>query len=571
MAVRKNGITLIALVITIIIMLILAGVTISIVVNGGLFKQAQSGTNQTMEAMADEQAQTIVATAKIASYSNSDFAGSLKNAVNGTDFIYDGASTITDTKTKSRYVITSSYAIKNPGKEIIGDSAYYRGVNSPKLMPGMTVVYWDGTTEKVPTTENEWYDYANQKWANAKTADGSYWVWIPRYEYQITSGEGTNTTGTIDVKFIPTSQTIADSGYKIEPCFQNGTSDNFQNGEWDKELDGFWVAKFAAGYAGGGKDDSNNNVAPVDTGIAYSGSFNNAANYYGPIISGSTTMKYPVFLPKTYACNYINVASIYNLSRNLTKTGNPYGLDTSTDSHMIKNSEWGAVAYLSQSQYGRNGTEIYINNLDINAQVPTIDAVTGYAGDSASESTNTLISLPAELGDAVTGPTYTSYAWNTANGEKASSNGNISGIYDLNGCIWEYTSSYITNGNSYLSLYGWNEISTKADSNPTTVSTKYATAYPCVLDVVSEASNRTNFKDNYYGIRYGDAIAETASLDTNASGWFDDSTNFPWRYGTIFVRGGNWSAGASAGVFSFINGDGSDYYHVGFRVVLCAK
>jgi len=52
--IRKNGITLIALVITIIIMLILAGVTISIVVNGGLFKQAQSAVNATKDAMSNE-------------------------------------------------------------------------------------------------------------------------------------------------------------------------------------------------------------------------------------------------------------------------------------------------------------------------------------------------------------------------------------------------------------------------------------------------------------------------------------------------------------------------------------
>src|SRR5699024_7411562 len=35
---------------------------------------------------------------------------------------------------------------------------------------------------------------------------------------------------------------------------------------------------------------------------------------------------------------------------------------TSLESHMIKNSEWGAVAYLTESKYGRNGTEVTINN-----------------------------------------------------------------------------------------------------------------------------------------------------------------------------------------------------------------
>jgi len=51
----QNGITLIALIITIIIMLILAGVTISIAVNGGLFKQAKNAADLTNQAAQNEQ------------------------------------------------------------------------------------------------------------------------------------------------------------------------------------------------------------------------------------------------------------------------------------------------------------------------------------------------------------------------------------------------------------------------------------------------------------------------------------------------------------------------------------
>ena len=31
---------------------------------------------------------------------------------------------------------------------------------------------------------------------------------------------------------------------------------------------------------------------------------------------------------------------------------------TNLNSHMLKNSEWGAVAYLTESKYGRNGEEV---------------------------------------------------------------------------------------------------------------------------------------------------------------------------------------------------------------------
>ena len=67
--------------------------------------------------------------------------------------------------------------------------------NEPLLKDGMTAVYWDGTTEVNDGNKNNWYSYEAQsstteeggtsRWANAKTTDGSYYVWIPRYAYRI--------------------------------------------------------------------------------------------------------------------------------------------------------------------------------------------------------------------------------------------------------------------------------------------------------------------------------------------------------------------------------------------------
>ncbi len=70
--------------------------------------------------------------------------------------------------------------------------------NIPVLGSGMKAVYWTsedgaGETEAASYTA-EMYDYKigdgktdskEAKWANAKTEDGSYWVWIPRYAYKI--------------------------------------------------------------------------------------------------------------------------------------------------------------------------------------------------------------------------------------------------------------------------------------------------------------------------------------------------------------------------------------------------
>ena len=52
---KNNGITLIALVITIIVLLILSGITISSLTNTGLFKNAKEAKNRTEDAQRQEQ------------------------------------------------------------------------------------------------------------------------------------------------------------------------------------------------------------------------------------------------------------------------------------------------------------------------------------------------------------------------------------------------------------------------------------------------------------------------------------------------------------------------------------
>ena len=46
---KQKGITLIALIITIIVMLILVGVTVTTAINGGLFKKAKEGKQEQKE------------------------------------------------------------------------------------------------------------------------------------------------------------------------------------------------------------------------------------------------------------------------------------------------------------------------------------------------------------------------------------------------------------------------------------------------------------------------------------------------------------------------------------------
>ncbi len=292
-------------------------------------------------------------------------------------------------------------------------------LNPPEMLGGMKkIMFTEPTEEKkgevvqegeADFDENNWYSYKKGKWANAQTEDGSMWVWIPRFAYKIeekpeyTSGV-TKEGGSIKIKFLigdtdeyydddgsikKAKREITESDYTVHPAFTKETDNDYINGGGDKELTGIWVAKFEAGYAGG-----NNNAPIKDSKLTYSkstmilgqteiteGDTNSARNWLDGVYGGNkTNIKYPTFQGVTYAMNYINTEDAYFISQELTQDGNIYGLTSNTNSHLMKNSEWGAVAYLSQSEYGSNKANVYINNITLNSGGSTRTSNKGQTG-----------------------------------------------------------------------------------------------------------------------------------------------------------------------------------------------
>ena len=450
-----KGITLIALIITIIVMLILAGITINILFSdNGIIKKAQDAVNATNKAGEDEQEGL------------QNLANWLEDYINGT-----GGSGST-------------------GGDLPSDGSYSetKGVNTPKLGSEMIPIKWNGSTWVETTGDDpDWYDYTTsaKKWANAKTSDGSMFVWIPRYSYQIASnyhngGEGIS--GTINIKFLKDASNMASDGttswnnssgqgnWNIHPAFNYG-----------QEVAGIWVAKFEASNDGGLK------VVP---GVA---SWRN-----------------------------ITVNDIYNTCINY---------NTILNSHMMKNSEWGAVAYLAQSSYGKN-SEVWINN--------SSSYITGSAGNSAS----------AEE-DIGTTNDYTS-----SQGVQASTTGNVTGIYDMSGGLLEYTAAYVNNGDSVLIDYGASLVNGVAKTK----------------DVYIKGAN-DDYATNYAATvsKYGDAIYETSNdggdIDSMSS-WYNDYSIFPRRGTPLFRRGGGCHSDTGAGLFFFDRDYGDAGDNCGFRPVL---
>ena len=573
---KQSGITLIALVVTIIVLIILAGVSIAMLVGeNGIITQAQRAAQETEQAQKDEEAGL----------------SSLETAI--------------------------QEALGNVYNE-------EKGVNAPRLASGMTPVKFTdpsstekGTVVETSSDDTNWYNYDEKKWANAQTEDGSMWVWIPRFAYRVDSS-----TQTFDVVFlIGTTDTYYDengqiqtakrctsedelvdtsTGYTVHPAFTDETAINYRNGGWDKEITGIWVAKFEAGYASGNNDaevvESSVNytqdtawVPDVESGETTENgqSTKPARNWLdGEYGSTITAIKYPVFQPLTYTMNYITHNDAYNIAKVLNENGNPYGFNGASDSHLMKNSEWGACVYLTKSEYGiGSSTDITVNNISLNTGgaarsssagktgVESVYAVTGCTSNSTSDSTRetTIEIINATTGNTASGGVYT---WNQLTGTTASSTGTIYGIYDLSGGAWERSTGYVANQNENLSNYGRNLA--YDESSLRTLSTKYTTVYPhnSTYDntgITEDATSLNIASDNNYKINnliYGDAIRETSTDGTGSTSWDSDSSVFPGLQEPFSIRGGSYSGGTATGTFYFNRHNGRGNYNCGFRAVV---
>ena len=350
--------------------------------------------------------------------------------------------------------------------------------NVPNLHDNMIAIKYDGSkwvkADKLNTAK-EWFDYENLKWANAVTVTSTsreayktaavgtevleediltYMVWIPRYEYKIDGTYGKNGTsltspGEIEVNF--TASTSPSSGYIMHPGFTFGS----------EELTGFWIGKFKS--------------STTDAVCNTTANATNCNKYTHEIR----------IKPNVASLRNITLGNMFNVSLLLSNNSN-YGYGN-VESHMIKNSEWGAVAYLSQSKYGKYGTgtgEVWINN--------SSTYITGCAGNNVSAS---------------------SYAgcqntYNTSNGQNASTTGTIYGVYDMSGEGFEYV---MGNYKNTIGLSGLGSVP----------GAKYCDLY--TTDMASTAC--------LGDICYGHALSETA-------GWYGGTPLFVFSTHPWFLRAG---------------------------------
>ncbi len=502
----QKGITLVALVITIVILIILATVTINMAFGeNGLVKYAEEARDKT--------ANSTIAEAEGINSMVDQFANVMAE--------------------------DSEIPLPDPYVDSVLSTA-------PKLSDGMTPVKYEEGIGWVKTNEydSSWYNYANKEWANIVLGDATFiesgdkeildeekaysmLVWIPRYAYQITSGyhqsgteinpsDGTTGAGNINIVFIDTENknkegttTYSESypkyatgsgmeDYVVHPAFNYGGT----------KLSGFWVGKY---------ETSNTDCTTDKSTGEYDG------------IDKTVTIKANVTSWRS-----ITISNIFTVCTDMNNSSNAYGLSTDdniVDPHMMKNSEWGAVAYLSQNAIYGKGSEVWIN--------PNSNYITGQAGGSVSA------------------PEATSAnAYNTSNGQQASTTGNITGIYDMSGGTWEYIASYVNN--SYVNNY---------ESTLASTPSKYKDVYSVGSSDSYEFNYAVATPDKGH---YGDTIWETSGNTGSpwTHSWYSDYSSFPNINSLFFIRGGVYAYGSPAGVFTFNCTNGYSNGDVTFRVVL---
>ena len=324
----------------------------------------------------------------------------------------------------------------------------------------------------------------------------AYYVWIPRYKYQLFNVDSTTIDPIeIQIKFeygTPNKSTGTSNGeWLTHPAFTLGTD----------ELEGIWVGKFST------------------TGSAET-----------PTVKPNIGM-----LTNQNVSTQFTTSQKFGTTTYLTSTG-----VSKVDAHMMKNIEWGAVAYLKQSKYGLGTTDIGWNNYK--------SRLTGCGSTAGSASSTTC------------------NAYNTTDGMLASTTGNITGIYDM--------SAYV--GTNVMGVMQDNTGTNTPMSGDSSSSNSGFTGKVYASGNFTEYSGVSFPNSKYYDLySYGTSASDyTRRILGDATGevhgWYGDFAYFVFSDYSWFVRGYSGDDGypASAGVFSFLERSGSPFPRHAFRSVL---
>ena len=409
------------------------------------------------------------------------------------------------------------------------------------------------TQDEINDSTVTWFNYTGKRWANAVTVKEEalgkyqnkhevvdeadilgYWVYVPRYAYQVMRRDVTDQVVTDDkatamggfnIKF----ETVDDVKKTPAACASSYT---------------YYFDCVSTIYPGNDealKDKTAWATHPAFSWLDSNGDGLELNGFWIGKFETTGTESNPTVLPNQYHQYPSTIGDMYDVAKSMgvEDPNNKYGNTASTNqsnqnnnnlaistSHMLKNSEWGAVTYLASSKYGAG-----INNVELNNN----------SGDGGT-------------GHGPNGGTY-----NTADGQRASTTNNIYGVYDMAGGAREYVMGGYT---------------TKASQSMADRYLSFAVKPPYVDLYVDPP-----FSDNYFANNNlctwatcgGHALYETKNVQRVSGGdqsWDGDYSNFVDSGSPWFLRGGNVNYGPGIGLFGSDNYSGDTGYGYGFRVAL---
>ncbi len=456
------------------------------------------------------------------------------------------------------------------------------------LDSNMIPVKYTGTTTNAQWTslanpedssnQGNWYNYNQKQWANAVTVKDpskykgqtkvvdqadilGFWVYIPRYAYEVMRRDGTDKPVSAqnflihfekktDAKRRPAACSTTGKDYRtqcdLDRSYIKGQPSN--QGTWathpaftfgTKELNGIWFAKFETTGT-----TAQPTVLPNEAHISgyYSGMDYKVGNFYS--------------LSKTLGINDPqNVGG-----SGFTTTQNNHHL-AKLSSHMVNNNDWGAATYLSASKYGAGYNKVQINSSAAeHTNYGDTYSITGcgpwengntssYGNSNDSWIDHKGISVGTLGTQSACSSSDPQRAYNGTLGQLASTTNNPTGIYDMSGGGWEYTAS------SYTS-----------DLNNSNTNYFSQSAHPPYV-------NNYNFSDPNsctFTTCGGQALYETNNGTNNSSTaqWNGNYMYFVYSSRPWFVRGGYYDYGSNAGLFCAYGGDGNAGSSGAFRVAL---
>ena len=341
------------------------------------------------------------------------------------------------------------------------------------------------------------------------------------------------------------------------------------------ELNGLWIGKFETTGKVNAPTIKPNQHANIDEHIGgfYTMARSIGTGTYDPTNNGGNT-----------------ISGITQNSHNLNKA----------TSHMLKNSEWGAIAYLASSKYGAGTNNVSINSAkpsesadaDIASLSSSVYGITGCGPNNIDRSTTAYSSVTTSTGGTVGLPALSSshiedplacgdvdHSYIGSIGQLASTTNNVYGIYDMSGGAYEYVMGNLTGYDDQSESF-----STSYTRSP--IKPPYVDLYKESLGFDSTSSDDTNPAWSYltsaqyynndvctWGTCGGHALHETKqyqSVSGSRQSWGGDYSYFVYSSNRWFHRGGYASVGSYAGLFVSYSSIGSTSNDYGFRSVLLA-